>query len=136
MVLFLRAEPTRLVAAALIVLMAVGSMALWIAVPAACLYASSKLTSSSTDQFLVALPMTAAGMILFGSFLAWLNHLYLRVSGELARYEEEMEDFEPGAVPRLHGPLEPLLVGSLIIAVIALFVWFFAFAKNPPYVPL
>ena len=41
-----------------------------------------------------------------------------------------------GAAPRLRGPLEPLLVGSLVVALIALFAWFFLLAENPPLVPL
>ena len=36
----------------------------------------------------------------------------------------------------LHGPLEPILVGSLVIALVVMFVWFFLLAKDPPLVPL
>ena len=63
-----------------------------------------------------------------------LNRLYLRVTGMIARYEAEREEFgvEP---PALRGPLEPLLVCSLVIALVAMFVWFLLLARDPPLVP-
>jgi ABC-type protease/lipase transport system fused ATPase/permease subunit len=126
---------TRLVGAVLIVAMAIGSLALWIAVPLGCLWVSSKVVGSSSEEYLLGLPMTIAAMILFGMALVWLNRLYLRVTGVLARYEAEQEEF--GVAPHsLRGPLEPLLVGSLVIALVAMFVWFFLLARNPPLVPL
>ena len=68
-------------------------------------------------------------MGLFGAFLVWLNGLYMRVTGVIAAYEAEEKEFGPGAAPRyLRGPLETLLVSSLVLAIIALFVWFFVFA--------
>ena len=74
-------------------------------------------------------------MIAFGLLLGWINRLYLRVTGVLARYEAEQEEF--GGAPRiLRGPLEPLLVGSLVIALVALDVWFLLLARDPPLVPL
>jgi hypothetical protein len=124
----------RLAASVLLVLMAIGSFALWLGVPAACLVATSKLASSSADQFLLDLPLTIAAMIAWGGFLVWLNRLYLRVTGVIARYRAEEDEFGPGAGPRfLRGPLEPLLVGSLVIALIALTVWFIvgAHSANP-----
>jgi hypothetical protein len=125
----------RLIGALLIVAMAIGSFALWIVVPLGCLWLSSKVVGSSAEEYLLGLPMTIAAMILFGMALVWLNRLYLRVTGVLARYEAEQEEF--GVAPRfLRGPLEPLLVGSLVIALVAMFVWFFLLARNPPLVPL
>lgn len=111
-------------AAFLLVLMAAGSLALWIGVPAGCLWVASKLADSLAGHFVIALPMTLVGMVLWGAGLFWLNGLYLRVAG----FWEEDGDEPPR---RLRGPLEPLLVGSLAIALVALFVWFFAFAENP-----
>jgi hypothetical protein len=128
-------EGRRLAAALLLVAMAIGSLALWLAVPAACLYAASKLVGTSGEEYVIGLPMTIAAMVAFGAFLAWLNRLYLRVTGVLARYEAELEEL--GVAPQfLRGPLEPLLVTSLAVAIALLIVWFFAFAKNPPLVPL
>jgi hypothetical protein len=116
----------RLAAGFLLCLMTVGSFVLWIGVPLGSLYVSSKFVDSLAGHFLVALPMTLVAMILWGSGLFWLNGLYLRITG----FFDEPED--PDEPPRrVRGPLEPIIVGSLIVALIALFVWFFVFAENP-----
>lgn len=125
----------RVAAALLICLMAVGSFALWTIVPLGCLWISSKVVGSSAEEYVLALPMTILAMLLLGMVLVWLNRLYLAITGVLAQYEAEEEEF--GVAPRfLHGPLEPILVGSLVIALVVMFVWFFLLAKDPPLVPL
>jgi hypothetical protein len=111
----------------LLVLMGLGSLALWIGIPVGCLYAASKLTDTQAEHYLIALPLTLLAMIAFGTFLFWLNRLYLRIT--VPWLLEEADDDEPPR--RLRGPLEPLLLASMIIAVIALFVWFFFGAHNP-----
>lgn len=121
----------RLAAAFLLTLMALGAFALWIAVPLGCLYVTSKLTHSAGEHFMLALSMTVAAMISWGAFLSWLNRLYLRVTGVIARYQAIEEEYGAGAGPRfLRGPLEPLLVSSLVIALIALTIWFLFLAHN------
>jgi hypothetical protein len=116
----------RLAAGFLLVLMTAGSFALWIAVPAGALWASAQVVDSLAGHFLVSLPVTLAAMIAWGTGLFWLNTLYLRITG----FFDEPED--PDEPPRrLRGPLEPILVGSLVIALITLVVWFFVFAENP-----
>ena len=111
--------------------MALGSFVLWLGVPAACLYASAKVAGSSAEHYLLDLPMTIAAMIAWGALLVWLNALYLRVTGVIARYAAEDEEFGAGSGQRLlRGPLEPLLIGSLVIALIAISVWFLFLAHN------
>ena len=121
-----RSVAERLAAGFLLVLMTIGSFALWIAVPAASLWASAQVVETLAGHLLVSLPVTIVAMILWGSGLFWLNALYLRITG---LYNEPEDPDEPPQ--RLRGPLEPILVGSLVIALIALFVWFFVFAENP-----
>jgi hypothetical protein len=122
----------RLTAAFLILLLAVGSLALWIAVPLGCLHLAWRLAGTSGEAYLLALGLTVAGMVCFGAFLVWVNRLYLRVSGVIARYEAEEETYGRGTAPRfLRGPLEPLLVVSLLVAIAALLVWFLGFAHSP-----
>ena len=116
----------RLAAAFLLALMAVGCLVLWIGVPVGSLWAASKLSDSVAGHLLIALPLTLAAMIAWGAFLFWLNALYLRVIGALTEPED------PDEPPRrIRGPLEPLLVGSLVIGIVAFLVWFFAFAEDP-----
>jgi hypothetical protein len=125
----------RLAAAVLIALMAIGSVALWILVPLGSLWVASQLVGSSAEEYVVGLPLTVVAMVLFGMILGRLNWLYLRITGVIARYEAEEEEFGV-APPFLRGPLEPLLVGSLVIAIVALAIWFLFIARNPPLVPL
>jgi hypothetical protein len=116
----------RVAAAFLLLLMSVGSFVLWIGVPAGSLYLSSKFVDSLAAHFVVSLPVTLTAMIVWGSGLFWLNGLYLRITG----FFDEPDD--PDEPPRrIRGPLEPILIGSMFVALIALFVWFFGFAENP-----
>jgi hypothetical protein len=115
----------RLVAAFLLLLMVIGSLALWLVVPAGSLWVLTQLSESKTFHLFVGLLGVPAAMILFAPLLFWLNALYLRVTGHWVYDEEEDRP------RRLHGPLEPILLWSLLLALIALFVWFFVFAENP-----
>ena len=117
----------RLAAAFLLVLMAIGSFALWVGIPAAALYAASRLSDSIGSHLALGLPLSLASMVAFGAFLIWLNRLYLRITIPWAVAEAEADE-DPR---RLRGPLEPLLVGSLLVALIGFVVWFFVFAENP-----
>ena len=122
-------------AALLICLMALGSFALWTIVPLGCLWMGSKLAGSSAEEYVIALPLTIVAMLLAGGLLIRLNRLYLAVTGVVAQYEAEEEEL--GVAPRyLRGPLEPILVASLVIALIAMVVWFLLLARDPPLVPL
>jgi hypothetical protein len=119
----------RLAAGFLLLLLAVGSLALWIAVPAGWLWVASKITDSGPSHFLAAIVGTPVAIVLFGLVLAWINRLYLRVRWAAHDTDEHEYDEEPRPV---RGPLEPLLAGSLAIALVVLTVWFFVFAENPP----
>ena len=71
----------RAVAVFLLVLMVLGSFALWIGVPAAVLYALSRVTDSTTDHYLGALVTVPLAMVACGALLFWINGLYMRVTG-------------------------------------------------------
>jgi hypothetical protein len=112
----------------LLLLMGVGSLVLWVGIPAGVLWALSRLTESSTQHFLLALIAVPAAMVLFAPALFWLNGLYLRVTGAL-RPEEDDEERRR----RLGGPLELFLYASLAMAVAALLAWIFFLGERPPY---
>lgn len=115
-----------LAAGFLLVLMALGSLVLWIGVPAGCLWLAARLADSLATHFVIALPLTIAAMSAWAAGLFWINGLYMRIAGAFTEPED------PDEPPRrLRGPLEPILVVSLVIALVALFVWFFGFAENP-----
>ena len=122
-----RSAVDRVVGAFLIALLGIGSLTLWIGIPLGSLYVASKFTDNNGEHFIATLFMTLAGMALFAPALFWVNNLYLRVVGAL----DEEEDEEDAPPRRLRGPLEVFLGGSFVIALVALFVWFFLFAENP-----
>jgi hypothetical protein len=108
--------------------MAIGCVVLWVGIPIGVLFATSRVTDTSAGQFLLALAGTLAGMILFARVLFWINRLYLRVAMAREGADEEWDEDETHFA---RGPLESMLVVSLVVAIVALFVWFFAFAHNP-----
>jgi hypothetical protein len=69
-------------------------------------------------------------MAAFSPVLFWLNNLYLRVTGVFDRLDEDEDEAEWRR--RVRGPLEPILFVALAIGLVALSIWFFVFAKNPP----
>ena len=105
-------------------------VAFWIGVPLATLWALSKATDDGAAHFVGGLIGVPVAMALFAPVLFWLNGLYLRVTGVLARLEADEE--EAGWQRRVRGPLEPLLLASFAIAFVALTIWFFVFAEDPP----
>jgi hypothetical protein len=120
------------IAAAFVLVVLVGAcLVFWIGIPVGGLWALSKATDSSTGHFVLGLLGVPTAMALFSPVLFWLNWLYLRVSGVLARLEADEE--EAGWQRRVRGPLEPILIVSFVVAVIALAIWFFFFAENPPH---
>jgi hypothetical protein len=118
----------RLAAGFLLILMSVGSLVLWIGLPAGVLWALSRMTESSTHHFVAAVIAVPAAMILFAPALFWLNRRYLRAIGALPANEHD-ED----APWRLGGPLEPILFASMAIALAALLAWIFFLGERPPY---
>ena len=122
----------RVVAALLLVLLGAGTLVLCIGIPVASLWLASKVADSIGTHFLVALPLTLVTMGVFAALLYRLDRLYLRVTGVyMPSWDEgEEDDDEEPRIPR--GPLEPMILVSLAIAVVALVIWFFFFAENPP----
>jgi hypothetical protein len=115
----------RLVAAFLLVLMVAGSLALWVVIPAFSLALLTQVSGSKTFHLFVGLFGVPVAMILFAPLLFWLNGLYLRVTGHWS-YDDEEE-----RPRRRHGPLEPILLWSLLLAFAALSFWFFFLAGDP-----
>ena len=115
----------RAVAWFLLVLMALGSLALWTVVPALTLRFGIDLLPSQALQLVAGLALVPTAMIVFSVFLFWLNGLYLRVTGHWGYDEEEDRP------RRLRGPLEPLMVWSLVVALVLISYWFFFLAEGP-----
>jgi MFS family permease len=120
----------RLAGAFVLLVMGVACLAFWVGIPIGGLWALSKATDSFAGHFVLGLLLVPMAMALFSPALFWLNNLYLRVTGVFERLEED--EREAGWQRRVRGPLEPMLFVSLAVALVALTVWFFFIAEDPP----
>jgi hypothetical protein len=118
----------RLAAGFILVLLAAGSLILWVGIPVGGLWFFSKVTDSWNRHFLLSLVLIPLAMAAYAPVLFWLNGLYLRVTGVLRPDDDDDRD------RRLRGPLELFLYVGMAVAVVALFAWFFFLASNPPEV--
>ncbi len=127
-----------LVAAVVFLAMLLAAFSLWTAVPLSWLYIGSKV---SETQFPSGGPyaVVAVGIIVSILFIAWLigrlNELYIRITGtnRLApirpAWLKSMRDTGPtqGSVT----VVEAVLMASVMLAALALTLWFFLLAGSP-----
>ena len=116
----------RAVAGFLLAVLVIGAAAVWVGIPIGCMWLAGELTDDFGTHMPLALALILPGVTLGSLALAWVNGLYLRVT--------ERREAVPRNLWRLHrrGPLEPILFVCFLLALAALFVWFFLFAENPP----
>ena len=120
----------RILGAFVLAVLTIACVGWWIGVPLATLYGLAQATDDGPTHFVGGLIGVPLMMVLTAPILIWLNGLYLRVTGILARAEAD-ED-ESGWSRRLRGPLEPLMFASLAIAIVALSIWFFFIVDTAP----
>jgi hypothetical protein len=120
----------------LVLLMAVGSVVMWLGVPVGLIYLASRLSDSSQPSvgpYLLVLIGLPVGMALVGKCLGVLDRLHGRLTG---RAEERhratwLRSMRAERAPtRRGGVLESVMVVSVVLALIAFAVWFFAFAGS------
>lgn len=115
----------RQVAAAFtVVALLAGCVVLWVGVPILGVWVAGKLTSNSGFHLPLSLMLIIPGMFVVAIGLAWINTLWLRITGG------EFIDVR-GVSVRRRGPLEVMLPACGVIALAALIFWFFVFAENP-----
>jgi hypothetical protein len=127
----------RLVAAILIALMAVGSVAMWLGVPYFWVWLASRLADSSQPEIgsyaivMVGIPIT---MVLVGKVLFGLNQLHADLTGTAtatrvhAAWLRSMRDERGSTRPRT--VLDVVMVWSVGIAVVLMAFWFFFIAGS------
>jgi ABC-type dipeptide/oligopeptide/nickel transport system permease component len=120
----------RVAGAFVLAVLAAACLVFWIGIPLAVLWGLSKATDDATTHFVSGLLGVPLAMALFSPILFFLNNLYLRVTGVLDRLAEDEE--ESGWHRRVRGPLEPMMFLSLAVAIVALCIWFFFIAEDPP----
>lgn len=120
----------------LVLLMAIGSIVMWIGVPLGLIYAASQLAGSSRPSagpyllILVGLPI---GMALVAKLLGRLDRLHGRLTG---RHEERHRATwlrslraERTSTAR-GGVLDRVMIVSVVLALVAFGIWFFGFAGS------
>lgn len=127
----------KLPAALLILLMAVGSVVLWIGVPLGWIWLASNIVDSSEPSLtpyvmvLVGIPLT---MVVVGKGLAQLNRIYGEVTGTtptvrvVLPWQRSLRDDRNAGAPRT--VLDVVMVCSVTVAVVLFGLWFFLFAGS------
>lgn len=128
---------TRMVAVALIVLMAIGSVGLWLGVPVGWIYLASQMVESSQPTLgpyvlvLIGIPVT---MVIVGKGLSKLNRTYGELTGTTphvyihAPWNRSMRGERDAGHPRTI--LDVVMVVSVALALSCLGVWFLFFAEG------
>jgi signal transduction histidine kinase len=120
----------------LVLLMAIGSVIMWIGVPLGLIYLASLLAGSSRPSvgpYLLVLLGLPVGMAIVGKCLGALDRLHSRLTG---RQEERHRATwlrsmrAERASSRRGGILDKVMIVSVALALIAFAVWFFGFAGS------
>jgi hypothetical protein len=125
------------VALFLILLMAAGSVILWIGIPIGWIYAVSNMVNSSQPSLgpyvllIIGIPVT---MAIWGKFLFGLDHVYAKVTGQVSevRFRAPWLKSMRGErnVQRRLTVLEMTMIVSVSIALTGFAIWFFGFAGS------
>jgi hypothetical protein len=122
----------------LVVLMAIGSVAMWIAAPVFWLWLVSQFsesTSPSLGLYMVVLLGTIATVVLLGRTLGWLNRVHGTMTGRMPPRRDQTVWMRSTRgerdVRRDHGVLGTVMAVSVSIALVAMGIWFLFFAGSP-----
>jgi hypothetical protein len=120
----------------LVLLMAVGSVVMWIGVPFGLIYLASRVADSSQPSagpYLLVLIGLPIGMAIVGRLLGSLDRLHGRVTGRdagrhratwLRSMRAERGSTRRGSV------LDQVMIVSVALALVAFGIWFFGFAGS------
>jgi hypothetical protein len=126
-----------LAGALLVVVMAVGSVVMWLVSPVAWLWIASRMTDSSQPSlgpYLLVLAGMALTAVAIGKFLGMVNRTHMRVTGRLhdrrehATWNRSMRGERKATNDR--GVLEQVMAISVGCALVLFAIWFFAFAGS------
>jgi hypothetical protein len=126
------------VAIVLVLLMAAGSVVMWIGLPLGLIWLASALADSSQPSlgpYLLVLLGLPVGMFAIGKCLGVLDRLHGRITGRLddrplrAAWLQSMRDER--APRRRRSVLDTVMIVSVLLALAAGAIWFLAFAGSP-----
>jgi uncharacterized membrane protein YgcG len=122
---------------ALVLVMAAGSITMWLVSPVVWLWIASRMTSSSQPSlgpYLLVLVGMAVTAVIIGKFLGVINRIHMRVTGRLhdrrehATWNRSMRGERKSTNDR--GVLEQVMLISVGCAIALFGIWFFAFAGS------
>jgi hypothetical protein len=121
----------------LVLLMAAGSILMWLVVPVAWLWLGSQMTSStqpSIGPYLLVLAGTIVSMVIIGKGLGSLNRMHMRVTGRVREREQAawMKSMRGERKGTIHdrGVLDKVMMISVSIALVLFLIWFFTLAGS------
>jgi hypothetical protein len=121
----------------LVIVMAAGSIVVWLVSPVAWLWIASQMTKSSQPSLgpyvlvLVGMALTA---VVVGKFLGIVNRAHMRITGrvadkrEPAKWNRSMRGERQSTADR--GVLEQVMAISVSFALVLFGIWFFLFAGS------
>jgi hypothetical protein len=121
----------------LILLMAIGSIAMWVVVPVFWLWVGSRLSEGSQPSlgpYALVIAGIPISMVVIGKLLSWLNRAYAVVTGRSSKvrvtppWRTSMRGERRST--RQATVLDVVMVVSVALALAAFAVWFFAFAGS------
>jgi|SRR5215216_3088809 len=127
------------VAVVLVLLMAAGSIVMWIGLPLGLIWLASALTDStqpSMGPYLLILVGLPVGMFAIGKLLGALDRAHGRLTGRIddsprpVAWLQSMRD-ERGPRRRRRSVLDTVMIASVLAALAAGAIWFLAFAGSP-----
>jgi hypothetical protein len=134
---FGRTLVTRPIAVLLVLLMAVGSVVLWIGIPVGWIWVASRTVKTSQPTLgpyllvLCAIPIT---MWIWGKLLFRLNDVYSRLTGQTYEVRTQLPWHKSMRGERSSGRpttvLDLVMIVSVSVALTAFAVWFFLFAGS------
>jgi hypothetical protein len=127
----------RLAGVFLILLMAIGSIAMWLVVPVGLVYLASQLQNSSQPSlgpYLVVIFGLPIGMVIIGKLLGKLDRYYHRVTGTEQNVRVQVPWMKSMRGERESGRpfrmLNVVMVVSVSLAGLCFGIWFFLFAGS------
>jgi hypothetical protein len=125
------------IAIALLLLMAVGSVFLWIGIPVGWVWIASRTVKSSQPSlgpYVLVLLATPVSMWIWGKFLFRLNAVYSRMTGQTHEVRAQLPWHRSmrgeRVVSRPTTVLDLVMIVSVSVALIAFGIWFFFFAGS------
>jgi hypothetical protein len=127
------------VALVLVLLMAIGSIVMWVGLPLGLIWLASSITDSSQPSigpYLLILIGLPVGMFAIGKLLGALDRMHGRITGRLddgpqrAAWLQSMRD-ERGPRRKQRSVLDTVMIVSVLAAIVVGAIWFIAFAGSP-----